>query len=294
MLARRVYAVALVGLLACEQPPAKPSTKTTASRHAPTPVDGGFGGSVWGYVEASSGNGRIAVLRWFPGDQPPRFGHHGEASVDPTLTVFDLVSATQRPIEQIVDVNVSRSHLLVLADDGLWLIVAASGEWEQIADVDLESDSNGHVPPRQAAFSPNGERMAWIAASAYQLNIRELASGESWTVASEGRIWRAWPSDTDRGAVLYEVSKNVTGWPTQDTSCPCNWCQRFADSCSSGPIDPSTFEIIAVGEDGDRRPGEVPEYFYDFVGPTGEGCTIHATEAAGERLERGPWRWKCL
>lgn len=56
--------------------------------------------------------------------------------------------------------------------------------------------------------------------------------------------------------------------------------------------DPS-FEIIAVGEDGSRGPGEPPGAEFAIHADTLGKCTLRAAEDEGESLERGPWRWEC-
>jgi hypothetical protein len=250
-----------------------------------------FGGSVWGFVETSTASGRIVVLRWFPSE--PRFGHHGEPSVAPTLTAFDLVTGQQRELQELVEVAESRRHLLVLAEGALWLIDGETGSWESLTDVDLQHDSNACLWPRQGAFSLNGARVGWIGAKASALNVRDLATGEQWTVPAKGRLWRAWPDEQTRGAVLIEVPSGSTDWPLQGTSCACRWCNRFAMSYSTFGWSGPSFEIIAVGDDGSRREGQPPETEFALHGPTSSGCTLRASEQDGEALERGPWRWDC-
>jgi hypothetical protein len=252
-----------------------------------------FGGSVWGFVETASASGRIVVLRWFPGEQPPSFGHHGSASVRPTLTAFDLVGGQQRELVELVSVDATRRYIVALADDALWLIDGERGTWEALPDVDLEQDQNPCLWPRQAAFSVDGARLGWVAADAARLNVRELETGARWTVAAKGRLWRAWPDEQGRGAVLVEVPAGSSGWPIQGTSCACRWCNRFARSYSNYGWSGPSFEIVAVAADGSRGEGSPPDSGVALVGPTSSGCTLHASEQDGESLERGPWRWDC-
>src|SRR5205807_464107 len=66
-------------------PPAS-SAAAPAAAPAPSPPSAGglrtdpFGGERWGFVEASSANGRLVVLRRFAGDAKPSFGQHGASS----------------------------------------------------------------------------------------------------------------------------------------------------------------------------------------------------------------------
>jgi hypothetical protein len=277
-----------------ERPPVaaveKPGEELQAPPSGPVSEEP-FGGSVWGFAETSTANGRIVVLRWF--ERQPSFGHHGEPSVAPTLTAFDLVSGQKRELQELVEVAESRRYLLVLAEGALWLIDGETGSWEALRDVDLEHDVNACLWPRQGAFSLHGARVGWINAQASALNVRELGSGEQWTVPAKGRLWRGWPDDQGRGAVLIEVPSGSSDWPVQGTSCACRWCNRFAMSYSTFGWSGPSFEIIAVAEDGSRREGQPPEGEYAIHGPTSSGCKLKASEQDGESLEKGPWRWDC-
>jgi hypothetical protein len=252
-----------------------------------------FGGERFGFVEASSTNGRLVVLRRFEGSVAPTFHHHGESSVPTDVAVFDTVLGTERAIEELIAIDSTRRWLLVLGK-GLLLGGAETGEFVALSNADQETDTNDCLAPRQASFSVNGSRVAWITKGSSQLRVRELGTGQEWSVSGDSRIWRGFPDDDGRGAILLEVPAKSTGWPVQNTSCACRWCTRFAASFGfygwSGP----PFTITHVDEAGNRvGGGEPPSSDAPSHGPTDDRCELQAAGVEESRVERGPWRWQC-
>ncbi len=215
-----------------------------------------FGNSRWGFVEISSANGRLVVLRRFHGPDKPVFGQHGEVSgTQPQLTVFDRFSGEQHDLAEIIDIDSSRRWLLAISQNQLWLIDAENGKWEALVGVDMDSDGNACLPPRQASFSAKGRKLAWIVDGGRSVTVRELSTAREWSVSVRGRVWRAWPDDEGRGITLGELDPSVQGFPIQNTSCACIWCGRFALSYGfygwSGP----SWKFEHVAENGARSEG---------------------------------------
>jgi hypothetical protein len=121
--------------------------------------------------------------------------------------------------------------------------------------------------------------------------VRDLATQEEWTVPAKGRLWRGWADDAGRGATLLEVPAGSSGWPSQNTSCACRWCGRFAMSHGfygwSGP----DFTVEHV-EGSTRRAAKVPEGEGSWHGPNDRGCNLVAASEKDD-VETGPWRWAC-
>lgn len=92
---------------------------------------------------------------------------------------------------------------------------------------------------------------------------------------------------------MLETPAQSTGWPTQQTSCECRWCNRFAMSMGFYGWGGPAFENIAVAGDGSRSAGSPSGDQYDIRGETTAGCSLEAAEDNGENLEHGPWRWMC-
>ncbi|RLB57175.1 MAG: hypothetical protein DRJ42_01260 [Deltaproteobacteria bacterium] len=252
-----------------------------------------FGGSVYGFVEYSSDNGRIVLVRRFPGDERPQFGHHGSSSVPDELVAFDLVEGTERVIDNWVEFANGRRFVLLVDERQLWLVDANGGSWEALPNADVEDDGNRCLGPRGGGFSPDGTRVAWVQDGSNSLRVRDLETREEWDVASQGRVWRGWPDDEGRGAMMLETPAQSTGWPTQQTSCECRWCNRFAMSMGFYGWGGPAFENIAVAGDGSRSAGSPSGDQYDIRGETTAGCSLEAAEDNGENLEHGPWRWMC-
>jgi hypothetical protein len=250
-----------------------------------------FGGTRWGFVEASSANGRFVVLRRFHGDARPSFGHHGETSDQPEVTVFDRVTGQERPISEIIDIDATRRFLLLIADGALWLADAETGNFESLEGADMDDDGNACLSPRQATFSAKGKRVAWVTDKAGSLTVRDLATGARWPIAAKQRIWRGWPEDDGRGAVVLEVPAG-TDWPQQQTSCACRWCNRFAMSYGVYGWGGPSFAIERVAEDGSRSPAEPPQGEGEWHGKTIAGCELKP-QSEDSGLERGPWQWRC-
>ncbi|MBW2462458.1 MAG: hypothetical protein JRH11_12490 [Deltaproteobacteria bacterium] len=262
-----------------------------SSEHA-TPGEA-FGGSVYGFVEYSSDNGRIVLVRRFAGDDRPLFGHHGESSVPAELIVFDLVLGTERVVDNWVALANGRRFVLLVDEGQLWLVDASGGSWEALPNADVEDDGNRCLGPRGGSFSGDGSRVAWVQDGSNSLRVRNLETREEWDVPSHGRIWRGWPDDDGRGAILLETPTQSTDWPVQQTSCACRWCNRFAMSMGFYGWAGPAFDNIAVAEGGSRSAGAASEGSHEIRGETTAGCTIEAAEDNGESLEHGPWRWLC-
>ena len=267
-------------------PPASAAESVSASLLLRTDP---FGGARWGFVEATSANGRFVALRRFAGDARPAFGHHGESGTPTDVVVFDRVDGSERNVGEIIDVDPTRRFFLVVESAHVFLADASTGKYAPLTGIDTSADGNACLPPRQAAFSTGGGRAAWVVGDT--LRVRDLATGEEWAVASKGRLWRGWADDTGRGAVLAEVPRASTGWPSQHTSCACRWCGRFAMSFGVYGWGGPTFTVEHVAEDGTRSPGDAPKG-HSWDGPTDAGCTIVA-ESTSDALDRGPWRSKC-
>lgn len=249
-----------------------------------------FGGRRFGFVLASTHNGRFVVLRRFDGEERPSFGHHGEASQSAQQTLFDRVTGDERPIDDIIDLDETRRFVLFVARGVPVVADGDTGAFVPLAAADTQNDANDCLPPRQAALSEHGFRVGWVTARG--LAVRELATGAEWTVPAQGRLWRGIPDESSRGALLLEVAAGSSEWPRQNTSCACRWCGRFALSYGfygwSGPA----FTMTHVAEDGSRTPGAPAEGGAPWHGLTDAGCELVATVPDGT-LERGPWRWRC-
>lgn len=250
-----------------------------------------FGGERYGFVEAWSANGRFVALRRFAGDEPPRFSHHGSASGGAPLVVIDRETHEERPAHEIVDVTPDRRRWLLQDASGITLLDTETGSASPLGAA--EDDENRCLPPRQAAFSPRGARVAWIAGDARSATIRDLASGTQWTLASESKLWRIWPDDEGRGATVLEIPSDSASWPEQHTSCACRWCNRFAASYGFYGWGGPAFTIAHVDDAGARATlEEPPEMERSWTGPTDEGCVVEP-ESEEEALEHGPWRLTC-
>jgi hypothetical protein len=164
-----------------------------------------FGGERFGFVEASSANGRYVALRRFAGSGEPQFGHHGEVMNGSELVMVDLVDLSERPFDEVIDVAPGRRFFLLITDNVPVLLDSATGTYEPLADADTRPDGNTCLGPRQASFSATGLRVGWVVGQATALRVRDLASGEEWSVAAATPLWRGWPDDEGRGAVLAEV-----------------------------------------------------------------------------------------
>lgn len=264
---------------------------------ATTPLKGDlrapFGGSNFGFVEASSANGRFVFLRRFAGQGMPAFGHHGEPMGDwPDLVGFDLLAGKEHPLEEIIDVEPNRRFFLLLDKSSVFLLDAEKGKWTTL-DADMESDGNRCLSPRQATFSGEGNRVAWIKKGSQILAVQNLDNSENWSISGQGRVWRGWADDDGRGAVLAEVPTGSSDWPSQQTSCACRWCGRFAMSYGFYGWHGPAFAVQHVAEDGSRKDGDAPKTKRVWHGDTTSRCTL---KAASEKdgLERGPWNWRCL
>jgi hypothetical protein len=272
--------------------PAPGATPAQPQAQASTPLrTESFGGTRWGFVEASSANGRFVVLRRFHGAARPSFGHHGDTADEPEVTVFDRVTGEERTISEIIDIEPTRRFLLLIADGALWLADAETGVFEPLAGADMAPDGNACLAPRQGNFSPEGKRVAWMTDNAGSLTVRDLATRAEWRIAARQRMWRGWPDDEGRGAVVLEVPAG-TDWPEQRTSCACRWCNRFAMSYGVYGWRGPSFTVEHVAEDGSRAESEAPEREGAWHGKTAAGCELTPLRAdAG--LEQGPWQWRC-
>ena len=273
--------------------PAAPAGAGTPSADNPLALSAEpFGGERYGFVEATSGNGRYVALRRFVGEGEPQFGHHGEVAGGADLVLVDLTDLSERPFAEVIDVDPGRRYLLLLEGDAPVLLDSADGRFVRLPDADPRPDHNACIEPRQATFSPEGTRVGWVLSGASAFRVRQLDSEEEWTVAADTLIWRGWPEDEGRGVVLAQVPAGSTDWPSQNTSCACRWCNRFAASYGfygwSGPA----FAITRVDESGARTSAEVPQGERVWLAADASGCSI--TPAEGERgYARGPWRRVC-
>lgn len=273
--------------------PLAPSGAGTPSAENPMALSAQpFGGERYGFVEATSGNGRYVALRRFEGTEEPQFGHHGEVAGGADLVLVDLTDLSERPLAEIIDIAPGRRFFLLLEGDVPVLLDAAAGSFEALRDADLRPDGNACLEPRQATFSPLGTRMGWVLSGASAMRVRDLASGDEWTVTSDTVIWRGWPEDHGRGVVLAEIPTGSVGWPEQHTSCACRWCNRFAASFGYYGWGGPTFVLSRVDDTGVRAPSEVPGGERTWHGVDAAGCRIVPSD--GDRgYSHGPWRREC-
>ncbi len=254
-----------------------------------------FGGDRMGFVEGWTASGRFAFVRRFPGspDDPealPVFGHHGETSAFPELTVFDTLTGEEHPARELIELSADGAWALVVAEESVWLLSDADGTWEDLAEhgVDPAPDFNACLPPRSAAFGAP-DQVGWVAADPPRLVMRDLVTGEQTTAASEGLLWRGFPLG-DGAAVLLEVEDPEQGFPMQNTSCACRWCNRFALSYGIYGWTGS-WRFVEVAADGTRTEVDRMEV------PTEDGepwpCRVEATGDMGNSVERGPWFVSC-
>ncbi len=273
------------------EPPAARLPTSLAPTIDPPPTE--FGGDAWGFVQASTINGRFILLRRFSGADPPRFGQHGEASSPASLAAFDLTTGSERALDDWVGISSDRRWLLLIADATLWLVDGDTGTWDPLPGADMREDSNRCLPPRQAAFSPDGTHVGWVLDSG-ELRVRKLTEKTEWSLASDQRIWRGWPENGGQSAVLAELPTASQGWPSQRTSCACRWCGRFAASHGFYGWGGPEFTFMRVGRDGARtKETGPPDASGEFHGPSTSGCTLKPAGDDGKALERGPWHWDC-
>ena len=278
------------------EPASTPPATVDVATPSPVPLLSGeaLGGPGLGFVQGSTQNGRfVFVRRWKPGKEPS-FGQHGEAFPSPELVALDYATGEERVIDDLYEIDPRRRFALVADEGEVLLLDANTGEWEALDDVDSSRDGNACLNPRSAVFSMGGGRLGWISAEADALHVRELDSGETWTVPAEGRLWRAWPADEDQGAWMMEVAADAEGWPRQNTSCACRWCNRFAMSFGFYGWGGPAWSITRVGPEGERQAVDgLPEgEGWPWHGETDAGCTLRPT-LPGERLDQGPWQWAC-
>ena len=189
-----------------------------------------MGGTGLGFVEASSANGRYVVIRrWEPGVLPS-FGYHGEPSVQPQLVLLNAVSHSEVLLDDIIDVDPLRRWMVARVANRVVVFDSLDGEQLTLQGAQPDSDGNPCLPARAAAFSA-GEpiRLAWPDDEG-ALQVMDMSTQEQWALRSDDRIWRAWPDTETTGAYVLTVAAATTGWPTQQTSCACLWCNRFAMS----------------------------------------------------------------
>ena len=249
----------------------------------------------WSFVYGSTLSGRTVFLVEF-GEERPSFGHHGEPfGAEPTLRAWDSVSGESSVIEDLIAVSGDRRHALVQDVGGIWLIDDA-GAWRQLEGVTLEPDNNRCLPPRQAAFSVDGSSVGWINPEHSALEVLDLESGEQWSVAAQGSLWRGWPDNDGRGVSLIELQgdgQEGTAWPQQKTSCACRWCGMFALSYGvygwSGP----EFELVHVDGEGERGEALEEGGGGPWHGPNAQGCILESASPIEDPLQHGPWTWVC-
>lgn len=284
----------LLFVLACRAP-AGPAPAPAPALELSAALAEDMGGEGLGFIHASSLNGRLVVLRrWAPGVQP-RFGHHGEADPAPELVLLDLQARAERVLDEVVDVSADRRHILVLDEGRMWRVDAETGAWEGL-DADTQDDGNACLPPRGASFWSSGRHLAVVEPGAKALSVRDLSSGEERRTLGEGRIWRGGALPDGEGVWLMEVA-DAEGWPVQNTSCACWWCNRFAMSYGMYGWSGPAWTMVAVDEKGARAPLEsLPKgEATSWHGPRADGCALTPAAPPDERysLAPGPWRWVC-
>ncbi|HMR11669.1 MAG TPA: hypothetical protein PKA88_38070, partial [Polyangiaceae bacterium] len=267
----------------------RPSASAAApSPEAPVKSTETFGGDRWGFVVAASANQRLAVLRRFVGSSKPQFAHHGETSARAEITLFDLHAHTERGIEDLIAVDPERRRFLVLTH-AAFLVDSENGEWLSLDDGITEDDDNRCLPPRHAAFSPNGTRIGWITKQGHVITL-DLANGARHRFSGQGRLWRVWPDD-DGSVVLAEVDARENGWPSQRTSCACRWCNRFARSYGMYGWSGPGFHLARIHHGGQRTAVDSPPEAPQASRPTPR-CTVEPKDEQNG-LQRGPWRFEC-
>lgn len=274
-------------------PPTSPPDATTRPRLALDP--GEFGGTVYGFTQGVTANGRYVLLRRFASGKPPRFGQHGEASEEPELLLVDRVHVKERRILDVIEMDEAARYVLLVEHGQVVLADSETGIELALAGADLATDGNSCLPPRMAALSPQATRVGWVRAPDTFV-VRELDGGAEWTVTASARLWRGWPLDDAEAAVLATVPAGSTGWPQQHTSCACRWCGRFAMSQGFYGWGPPAFGFEQVGADGKRQPAKGPPQAPAGATPPATSgaprCKAEPTSKDGS-LERGPWRVTC-
>ena len=126
--------------------------------------------------------------------------------------------------------------------------------------------------------------------------VVDLESGEQWSVAAQGSLWRGWPDNDGRGVSLIELQgdgQEGTAWPQQKTSCACRWCGMFALSYGvygwSGP----EFELVHVDGEGERGEALEEGGGGPWHGPNAQGCILESASPIEDPLQHGPWTWVC-
>lgn len=252
----------------------------------------------WSFVYASSLSGRTVVLVEF-GTQMPTFGHHGEPfGAEPAIRAWDSVTGSSSELVDLAAVSADRRHLLVEDAGGIWLVDDA-GSWRHLDDISAEGDGNRCLPPRQAAFSPDGSKVSWVNGDSTALTVEDLDTGAQWQVLAEGTLWRGWPDNGGQGATLLELqtgeAEDASGlsWPLQRTSCACRWCGMFAMSYGvygwSGP----EYEMVHVDGAGSRGEPVEEDGGGPMHGANAQGCTLQSASPIEEPLQHGPWTWAC-
>lgn len=238
-------------------------------------------------------NGRYVALRRFEGTSEPRFGHHGSVMGGTTLHLVDLTDGSERLIDEVIDVEPTRTFFLLLEGSAPVLLDTRTGRFETLSGADARSDENACLAPRQASFSPLGKRVGWVMGGGASLRVRDLDSGEEWTVPTTGVVWRGFPDDEGRGAVLIELARGSTSWPIQQTSCDCRWCMRFAASFGFYGWGGTAFALVHVDGAGARGDADMDEDTErEWFAADAAGCSITPRDE-DEGYEQGPWRRTC-
>ncbi|MEZ4453135.1 MAG: hypothetical protein R3B09_26980 [Nannocystaceae bacterium] len=228
-------------------------------RRARTRARAPFGGAKAGFTWWASADGRLVALYRFRGE--PRFGHHGEPIGDPpTLTIFDTVAGTADDVDEWIADDGAGRRAVVRVGKELRLLDGATGAQESLKPLhpDLERDRNRCLSPREATFDPIDGRLIFLRRGPDRAVILDLEDRREVEVpAGPGRLWRVEPSARRGWLHMLEIPADSDGrsgiaFPTQETSCACRWCGRFAFSYSTWGWSGDEFKVALAGPKGAR------------------------------------------
>lgn len=229
---------------------ASPVTGACIAKRVEAPAKATFGAKAIGFATWLSESGRFAVLYQFKTDDDhdgkiaPSFGHHGEPMGDrPTISVFDLATSSETPVDAVLAFDTKARYLLAREKRHLYLFDTATGRREDLAQKGavVEEDQNCSFGPRAAGFDLTGGRLHYLRSKPARAVVRELETGaEAEYPVKKGDLWRADAEHLPGWASLAEIEDtNGDGkivFPVRQTTCPCPPWGRFAMSCSTGGL----------------------------------------------------------
>jgi hypothetical protein len=220
-----------------------------------------LGGEQYGFGWWMSRDGQLVALYRWDGDAAPSFGQHGETESSPTLEVFDLRANNIQNYDELVAEDPLRRMAVFRESSHLWLLTDDSTERVDLTErfADPEGDANACMQPRQVAFDPLGRYIGWIRRNPDKLVVEEVGvrgGGDAFDVQTpRGRLWRVEIPSLAGWGVMHEVPRDTDRsrsieFPTQDTSCACRWCERFASSSGFHGWSGDAFKTFLAGPEG--------------------------------------------